>query len=235
MPYSARAGTAFTPRLSRSRRMRRDGTRESGGAVADLLADLVAVAVAVTAGEERRPLAEPAEVPCLVALAVIRAGGRHHLWGVAGHEHVTAAARRRALHLDVRLFHGLPLSVFIGAGSGPSGERSRSRQVTCQKRVTVFQSLAVRPRELAAITSVRATNGPPSLRRHDWTRGRHPGELGKEEPGPAVDVVLPDLAAHARHAGAAVLRAQRDGLVDGLRRVLYVVGVDEEGVAQLLG
>src|SRR5688572_3883942 len=109
MPNSARAGTAFTPRLSRSRRVRRAGTRVSGSAVADLLAlsDVIAVTVAVAAREQRGPLAEPAEVPGLVALAVIRARGRRNLGGIPRNEHVAASAWRRALHLDVcRLFHG---------------------------------------------------------------------------------------------------------------------------------
>src|SRR5688572_33246150 len=104
MPNSARAGTAFTPRLSRSRRTRRDGTRVSGSAVADLfaLADLVAVAVAVGAGEERGPLAEAPEVPGFVALTVIGPGGGDHLRRVTGHQHVASTAGRCVLHLDVR-------------------------------------------------------------------------------------------------------------------------------------
>src|SRR5436309_5523025 len=75
----------MTPRLSRSSRrpLRR------------LVADLVAVAIAVHAGEQAGPPAVASEVPRLVTLAVIQSAREDHLRREARHLHVTTPAHVR--------------------------------------------------------------------------------------------------------------------------------------------
>src|SRR2546421_9402734 len=72
-------------------------------------ANLVTVPVAVGAGKQAGPAAVMPEVPGLVTLAVIRAGGGDHLGRIPRDEHVAAAAGRRPLHRDLSqlfVFHG---------------------------------------------------------------------------------------------------------------------------------
>src|SRR5262249_40038696 len=115
-PQSARRGTASGPRLSRStrvplgaRRRRHTPARSRGLADLDRLADLEAMAIAVGARHQGRPLAVAAEVPSLEALAVIRPRRGGNLRRKPRDQHVTAPTRGRALHRDVAevlLVHG---------------------------------------------------------------------------------------------------------------------------------
>src|SRR5688572_32354995 len=64
---------------------------------------------------------------------------------------------------------------------------------------------------------------------------RNPRQLREQESRPAEDVVLPYVAPHPTHAGAAVLRIHGHGAMDGRGDVLHVVGVDQQRVPELVG
>src|SRR5262245_1435364 len=63
--------------------------------------DTVAVAFAVGACHQLRPLAGASEVPGLIAFAMIRRRGCHDLGRVPGHQHVAARAGGHPLHAHI--------------------------------------------------------------------------------------------------------------------------------------
>jgi len=58
-------------------------------------------------------------------------------------------------------------------------------------------------------------------------------KLSDQVAGPLVNVVLPDQLAHAVHAHLAFDRIHLQGGPNGIRSLINVVGIDEQGVAQL--
>src|SRR5919108_1442659 len=80
----------------------------SGGALLRL-AELVAMPIAVHAGQQAGTATIASEVPGLEALTVVGARGGHDLRGISGDQHVAAAAGGRAFHRYVGqlfVFHG---------------------------------------------------------------------------------------------------------------------------------
>ena len=60
------------------------------------------------------------------------------------------------------------------------------------------------------------------------------GELAQQAAGPAVDVLLLHLSAEAGHAGPTLALRHLERTADGRRRVLDVVGVHQQRIAQLV-
>src|SRR5262245_59614717 len=180
--------------------------------------DTVAVTFAIGARHQVRPLAGASEVPGLIAFAMIRRRGCHDLGRVSGHQHVAARAGRHPLHAHIAQVPALVVhgsrSLSSGGGSSPdwSGVSAIAMPWTFDR--------------------VRL-GGEPSGARTGGRRLGDAGQLGQQDAGPAVNVVLADVGPHAPHAGATLGHFHLDGLPDGLCHHLQIVRVDEQGVRQL--
>jgi len=61
------------------------------------------------------------------------------------------------------------------------------------------------------------------------------GCIDQHPPGPTVDVEVADQGAHAAHPLPLFEIGHRQGLEQGIGRLLYVIGVDDQGLVQFMG
>src|SRR5437870_1238136 len=116
--------------------------------------------------------------------------------------------------------------------------RSSPRTAGCPAR-----SMPSPPSLAASQMTIRPTRSPPesisrllagsSLGPGPHRLRRYAGQLAQQESRPPVDVVLADDLAHPGHAGRPLLRRRLHRRADRLRRLVEVVGVDQQRVAQL--
>src|ERR1051325_6752404 len=133
----------------------------------------------------------------------------------------------------------------LPSGAGVTGGRSgdhRGAAVSTARRDCPPEHTGM----VAAIPSCLRTRrrrfpGAPALpyRRHA-TREKvpappHPGRIEQHAARPAVDIELPNQAAHHTHPGTLLSRGHREGEMQGRGALIVVIGIDADGLGELAG